>query len=104
MAATHTDNHGKSVAGWTTMWILMLAAALIAVGVAWGIHALQIAGVVVAVIGAATGKILVRAGFGSDPIQAPPLPDGARQLEEHTSHVEADQTGTPTSKPQTAQE
>ncbi len=66
------DIHGKSVAGWTGVSILLLAAVLIAAGVAWGVHALQIAGVVVAVIGVAAGVILSKVGFGAPPIPPPP--------------------------------
>jgi len=73
MAETH-QNHGHSVAAWTAVATLMVAAVLIAVGVAWGIHACQIAGVVLVVLGVAAGKILTKAGFGSEPMAAPPAP------------------------------
>lgn len=74
MPETYHDPHGKSVANWSGVSLLILAAALIAAGVAWGVHALQIAGVIVAIIGVATGLILSKLGFGAPRIPPPPAP------------------------------
>lgn len=74
MSETHHENHGHSVAAWTGVSLLIVAALLIAIGVAWGIHALQISGVIVAVIGVAAGVILSKAGFGAERVQAPATP------------------------------
>ncbi|MBC9957479.1 HGxxPAAW family protein [Yimella sp. cx-51] len=71
MAEEHLDNHGKSVASWTAVGILLTAAALIAIGVYFGLDILTWIGVVLVVVGAIAGKALTAAGFGSDPHPAP---------------------------------
>ncbi|TWP33572.1 HGxxPAAW family protein [Leekyejoonella antrihumi] len=90
MAESH-DDHGHSVAAWTAVATIIVAAVLIAIGVAWGLPAFWIPGIVLVVLGMAAGKILAMAGFGSEPIAAPPAPQ----------HGPSDDDG-PRSTPQTA--
>lgn len=59
------EDHGHSVAAWTCVGILMLAALVISLGVAFGSHVLDIIGVVLIVVGVAAGVILNKTGFGS---------------------------------------
>lgn len=61
----HDDNHGKSVAAWTGVTILMVAAVVMSAAVVWPSWGLFIAGVVLAVIGIVAGKVLAMAGFGA---------------------------------------
>lgn len=68
------DNEGKSVASWTAVWILLVAAALIGLGVMFDIKALWIVGIVLVLVGVAAGKALTAAGFGSPPHPIPQAP------------------------------
>lgn len=61
------EDHGHSVAAWTCVGILMVAALLISFGVAFGNHVLDIIGVVLIFVGVAAGIVLNKAGFGSVP-------------------------------------
>ena len=56
--------NGESVAAWTAVAILLLAALLIAVAVVVKSWPMAIVGIVLVVVGAAAGKILAMAGFG----------------------------------------
>jgi hypothetical protein len=68
--AEHQD--GQSTAAWTAVVILLLAASLICVAILRGSWPMAIVGVVLAVAGAAAGKILAMAGFGqTKPEQSP---------------------------------
>ena len=60
----HHDNHGQSVAAWTGVAILTVAAAIMCWAVVVASTGLFIAGAVLAVIGVVTGKVLAMAGFG----------------------------------------
>jgi hypothetical protein len=60
--AEHQD--GQSVAAWTAVAILLLAALLIAVAVVVKSWPMAIVGIVLVVVGAAAGKILAMAGLG----------------------------------------
>jgi len=74
MAEEFHEDHGHSVAGWTTVAFLLVAAICVGVGVAWGIHALYYTGGALAVVGVAVGKILAKMGFGNHTRPtAPPL-------------------------------
>ncbi len=64
MAADHED--GQSVASWTTVGLLLVAAALISLGIGFGMLWLDIAGIVLAGIALVVGKVLSMAGFGVD--------------------------------------
>lgn len=64
--AEHHDNHGQSVAAWTGVTILMVAACVMAWAVVQASSGLFIAGVVLAVIGIVAGKVLAMAGYGVD--------------------------------------
>lgn len=68
------ENHGHSIAAWTGVGFLLVAAVCIAVGVAWGLHSMQITGTVLAVVGVAAGVILSKAGFGAEKMPPPPNP------------------------------
>jgi hypothetical protein len=60
----HHDNHGNSVAAWTGVSILMIAATVMSAAVVWPSTGLFIAGAVLAVVGIIAGKVLAMAGFG----------------------------------------
>ncbi|GAB3589409.1 HGxxPAAW family protein [Calidifontibacter terrae] len=80
MTQEHHDNEGKSVASWTAVWILLVAATVIGFGVMFNITALWIIGAVLVLIGVVAGKALTAAGFGSPPHAAPQaLADEATQ-------------------------
>lgn len=76
----HLDTHGKSVASWTAVGILLFAALLIGVGIFFNIDVVTWIGVALVVVGAIAGKALTAAGFGSTPLAAPvsPAADNAR--------------------------
>ena len=61
--ADHED-HGHSVAAWTSVSILMVASLVMAAAIVWPSAGMFIAGVVLAVIGIVAGKVLAMAGFG----------------------------------------
>jgi hypothetical protein len=74
MAEESHENHGHSVAAWTTVTFLLVASLCVGVGVAWGVHALYYAGGAVALVGVAVGKTLAKMGFGNRQVlSAPPL-------------------------------
>ena len=61
----HDDNHGHSVAAWTAVTILIVAAAVMALAVAFPNVWLFVGGVVLAVVGVVAGKVLSMAGYGA---------------------------------------
>ena len=61
----HDDNHGHSVAAWTAVLILIVAAAVMSLAVLFPNVWLFVAGVIVAVVGVVAGKVLSMAGYGS---------------------------------------
>ena len=60
----HHDNHGQSVAAWTGVGILMVAAVVMSWAVGISSTGLVIAGAVLALVGVIAGKVLAMAGFG----------------------------------------
>jgi MFS superfamily sulfate permease-like transporter len=58
------QGHGKSTAAWTAVTILLVASFLMCLAVVVTSWPLAIVGIVLAVVGAAAGKILAMAGFG----------------------------------------
>ncbi|HRC12065.1 MAG: hypothetical protein IPJ15_04055 [Actinomycetales bacterium] len=60
----HHDNHGQSVAAWTGVGILMVAAVVMSWAVVISSTGLFIAGAVLALVGVIAGKVLAMAGFG----------------------------------------
>lgn len=74
MAEEH-ESHGHSVAAWTMVGFLMLGSLLVAFGVAFGRHSLDIIGLVVCALGLAAGKVLSNAGFGAPALHAPGNPN-----------------------------
>jgi|GEM_PF-344001 len=56
--------HGNSVAAWTAVAIIMIAALVMSIAVVAGTTWLFVAGVVIAVLGLITGKVLATMGFG----------------------------------------
>ncbi len=60
----HHDNHGQSVAAWTGVAILMVAAFVMAFAVLQSSTLMFIVGAVLAVIGIVAGKVLAMAGYG----------------------------------------
>ncbi|WP_265446817.1 HGxxPAAW family protein [Flexivirga meconopsidis] len=79
------EDHGHSVAAWTTVVLLLLAAASVSIGVAWGLHFFYYLGGALLIVGLLAGKILASMGFGNKHVHLPPpLPadqqeQGARQ-------------------------
>lgn len=74
MAEEHHENEGHSVAAWTTVCFLLVASAVLCIGVAWGLHPLYYIGAALAVVGVIVGKILGKMGFGNPMhTDAPPL-------------------------------
>lgn len=71
MAEEEPGNHGNSIAAWTMVALIMLGSLLIAVGVAFGRHSLDIAGVLVCILGVAARQILSKAGLGAPALRAP---------------------------------
>lgn len=71
MAEEEPGDHGNSIAAWSMVGILMFGSLFIAFGVAFGLHSLDIVGVIICVLGVATGKLLSRAGFGAPALEAP---------------------------------
>jgi hypothetical protein len=61
----HDESHGHSVAAWTGVTTLMVAAVVMSAAVVWPSRGLFIAGVVLAVVGVVAGKVLAMAGFGA---------------------------------------
>ncbi|MHB1472741.1 MAG: HGxxPAAW family protein [Dermatophilaceae bacterium] len=57
--------HGQSTAAWTAVGILLVASFLVCLTVVVASWPLAIVGIVLAVVGLATGKILAMAGFGA---------------------------------------
>ena len=64
MAEHHDDDHGNSVAAWTMVGILLVAAAVMSLAVAFPNVPLFIGGVVLAIVGVVAGKLLALAGYG----------------------------------------
>lgn len=65
MAEHGHPSHGNTVAAWTAVGILLVAALVLALGVILASVPVVVIGVVVAVIGVAAGKLLALAGYGS---------------------------------------
>jgi len=61
----HDADHGHSVAAWTAVTIIIIAAAIMAVAVIWPNVWLFVGGAVLAVVGAVAGKVLSMAGYGA---------------------------------------
>ena len=61
----HDDNHGHSVAAWTAVLILIVAAAVMSLAVLFPNAWLFVGGVVLAVVGVVAGKVLSMAGYGA---------------------------------------
>ena len=61
----HDDNHGHSVAAWTAVIILIVAAAIMSLAVLFPNVWLFVGGVVLAIVGVVAGKVLSMAGYGS---------------------------------------
>lgn len=78
--------HGSSVAAWTGVGILLVAALVMSIAVVIASPPLFVVGAVLAVVGVAAGKVLAMAGFGSkagtraaaEGEQGPPLPEPGR--------------------------
>ena len=62
---TEHEDHGHSVAAWTTVGILIVAAAIMSAAVLWPNLWLFIGGAALGVVGLAAGKVLSMAGYGA---------------------------------------
>lgn len=72
MAQPGQPSHGNTIAAWTCVGILMVAAFVMALAVVLASVPLFVVGIVVAVVGLIAGKVLALAGYGS------PLPSDDR--------------------------
>ncbi|MDO5629534.1 MAG: hypothetical protein Q4G43_14565 [Mobilicoccus sp.] len=61
------ESHGHSVAAWTGVGILLLASALICLGIVFGMMLLWLPGVVLLFVGAGAWIGLEKAGYGEHP-------------------------------------
>ncbi|MEO7422041.1 MAG: HGxxPAAW family protein [Ornithinibacter sp.] len=59
------EDHGHSVAAWTTVGILIVASAIMSLAVLFPNLLLFIGGAVIGVVGLAAGKVLSMAGYGA---------------------------------------
>jgi hypothetical protein len=64
MAQPGQPSHGNTVAAWTAVGILLVAAFVMAIGVIVASVAVFVVGAVVAVLGVVAGKVLSLAGYG----------------------------------------
>lgn len=64
--ADHDENHGHSTAAWTSVGIILLGCAIASVAVVLPNLVVGIIGTIVIIIGAAAGKVMSMAGYGSD--------------------------------------
>jgi hypothetical protein len=75
MAEHGHPSHGNTVAAWTCVGILVVAAFIMSLGVILASVVVFVVGAGVAVVGLVTGKVLSLAGYGStlpaDPRSAP---------------------------------
>jgi hypothetical protein len=62
---SETESHGHSIAAWTTVTICIVAAAIMALAVAFPNVWLFVGGAVLAVVGVVAGKVLSMAGYGA---------------------------------------
>ncbi|GGL24903.1 hypothetical protein H9L10_05370 [Phycicoccus endophyticus] len=70
------EDHGHSVAAWTAVTIIIVAAAVMSVAVVFPNVWLFVGGAVLAVVGAVAGKVLSLAGYGAherDPEHEPSI-------------------------------
>ena len=58
-------SHGNTVAAWTAVGILLIAALVMALGVVLASVLVFVIGAVVAVVGVVAGKVLALAGYGA---------------------------------------
>jgi hypothetical protein len=63
--AQHHEDHGNSVAAWTSVVIIMLGSLLATIAVIVGSTPLFVVGIVVAILGGIAAKVLSAMGFGS---------------------------------------
>ena len=59
------ENHGQSVAAWVAVGILLVASLVMSLAVVFPSVVWFVVGVVIGVIGVATGKVLSMAGYGA---------------------------------------
>lgn len=64
MSLDQHEDHGNSVAAWVGVCVLLVAAVLIAIGVASSGHVWTILGVIVGAVGLIVAMVLARTGFG----------------------------------------
>lgn len=72
----HDEDHGHSVAAWTTVGILIVASAIMSLAVLFPNLWLFIGGAALAVVGLVAGKVLSMAGYGAaqrDPVTDPSI-------------------------------
>lgn len=62
---TEHEDHGHSVAAWTTVGILIVASAIMSAAVLWPNLWVFIGGAALGVVGLAAGKVLSMAGYGA---------------------------------------
>ena len=65
MAEHGHPSHGNTVAAWTAVGILLVAALVMSLGVVLASVTVFVIGAVVAVLGVVAGKVLALAGYGA---------------------------------------
>ncbi|GAB94389.1 multisubunit Na+/H+ antiporter MnhG subunit [Kineosphaera limosa] len=60
----HADSHGHSTAAWTGVLIMIVASALISLGMVLGIHVLWIVGTLAFIGGVVAWIVMNKAGYG----------------------------------------
>jgi hypothetical protein len=65
MAEHGHDSHGNTIAAWTCVGVLMIAAFIMCLAIVLASVAVFVGGAVVAVIGLVVGKLLSLAGYGA---------------------------------------
>ena len=61
------EDHGHSVAAWTSVGIILLGAAIMSVAIVFANVPFAVVGGVVVVLGMVAGKVLAMAGYGAKP-------------------------------------
>ena len=64
MSSEHEDNHGKTVAAWTTVTIMLVGSTISAVAVVIATQWIFWAGIIVCALGGVAGLVLRSMGYG----------------------------------------
>lgn len=70
-AAEFHDNHGNSLAAWTSVIIIMIGSLIMSGAVLMMSTPVFVIGVIVVLLGVVAGKVLSSMGYGSPPLPKP---------------------------------